>query len=241
MSKLKIALCLSGEPRSTMASFPYIYESFLQNNPDYEVDVYIHSWKGFRALDLYNPKSYKLDIWDPNPNFHNFIDNLSLELKNTDSSLNLKSLRTPNIHPLKNVYLMFYSIKGCFNLINKKYDYYIRSRLDLYYPQKLYLGNFLGILHHSDIDLILPLKTFSNGQPTICDQIAIGTYNGFKVYCDTILNLNNLIKSTNSLSPEVLLENQLINNQVKYRHFYFDHYSIKRSNIFSDDLNFKDE
>ena len=41
--KPKIALCLSGEPRSSMFCFPYIYESFLDLGFEYEVDVYIHS------------------------------------------------------------------------------------------------------------------------------------------------------------------------------------------------------
>jgi hypothetical protein len=58
---LKIALCLSGEPRSSMFCFPYIYESFINLGPQYEVDVYIHSWKNFRALPLYNPKSIKIE------------------------------------------------------------------------------------------------------------------------------------------------------------------------------------
>ena len=55
--KIKIALCISGEPRSTMASFPYIYETFLLDNPIYQTDVYLHSLKGFRALPLYKPKN----------------------------------------------------------------------------------------------------------------------------------------------------------------------------------------
>jgi hypothetical protein len=40
--KPKIALCLSGEPRNDIATFPYIYNSFLTFS-QYEVDVYIHS------------------------------------------------------------------------------------------------------------------------------------------------------------------------------------------------------
>ena len=240
-NKFKIALCLSGEPRSSMASFPYIYESFLHKNPHYEVDVYIHSWKGFRALELYNPIIYKLDLIDPTLNAASFINNLNQNLKNPKSPLNIYNLYTANIHPAKNVYLMFSSIKECFNLINKEYDFYIRSRLDLYYPTKIYLPNFLSLLNQNNLDLVIPSKIFTNGQSVVCDQLAIGKYKGFKTYCDTILNLGNLIKNTNSLSPEVLLETQLINNQIKYQKSYFGHTPIKRSNIFSDDSNFKDE
>jgi hypothetical protein len=34
--KIKIALCLSGEPRSSMFCFPYIYESFINLGPQYQ-------------------------------------------------------------------------------------------------------------------------------------------------------------------------------------------------------------
>ena len=40
--KTKIALCLSGEPRSSMFCFPYIYESFIDLGDKYEIDIYIH-------------------------------------------------------------------------------------------------------------------------------------------------------------------------------------------------------
>ena len=59
--KIKVALCLSGEPRNSMFSFPYIYESLVKLGHMYEVDIYIHSWKDFRALPLYNPKKYSID------------------------------------------------------------------------------------------------------------------------------------------------------------------------------------
>ena len=37
--KIKIALCLSGEPRWATIGFPYIYETFLLPNNNFEVDV----------------------------------------------------------------------------------------------------------------------------------------------------------------------------------------------------------
>jgi hypothetical protein len=62
---LKIALCLSGEPRSSMFCFPYIYESFINLGPQYEVDVYIVG--RILELYLYNPKSIKIE---PNKTQH---------------------------------------------------------------------------------------------------------------------------------------------------------------------------
>ena len=51
---MKIALCLSGKPRSSMFCYPYIYDAFMNN--EHQVDVFIHSWNECRALDLYRPK-----------------------------------------------------------------------------------------------------------------------------------------------------------------------------------------
>ena len=75
--KIRVALCLSGEPRSSMASFPYIYEAFLKDNDTYDIDVYSHSWKGFRALDLYKPKNSQIESINEPIFINNIINNLN--------------------------------------------------------------------------------------------------------------------------------------------------------------------
>ena len=50
-NKIKIALCISGEPRDSMVSFSFIYESFLRPYPNLDIDVYVHSFKPYRALE----------------------------------------------------------------------------------------------------------------------------------------------------------------------------------------------
>jgi len=238
---MKIALCLSGEPRSTMASFPYIYESFLQPNPGYEVDVYVHSWKGFRALELYNPKRYLISSIDTHSYFINFLNNLHLSSKEIIQNLSSHHSLTHNIHPLKNVFLMYSSIQECFSLINEKYDLYVRCRLDLLLENKILFSNILS-LFNSGVDIVTSYKLNpSINKVQIDDQLAICNYKGFEVYSNTLLNLESLISQSHSLSPESILETHLNNNNIKIYNYQFNHHLIKSSNIYSSYKNFKDE
>ena len=116
-NKIKVALCLSGEPRSSMFCFPYIYEAFLKPNPLFKTDTYIHSWKNFRALDLYNPKNYK--IQNTNDDFIGDIINTLNFSPSLQEQLSYYNLHTKSTNFLFNQIKMFYSIKECFNLCYK--------------------------------------------------------------------------------------------------------------------------
>ena len=231
--KIKIALCLSGEPRSSMFCFPYIYESFINLGHEYDVDVYIHSWKNFRALPLYNPKSIKIEPSKPT------------EIKSKIS------------YPYNNSYflnhtLMHYSIGECFNLIKEKYDLYIRCRLDLIFDSKLILYPiFLDILNsqydifslHSDY----PTKP-SNG---IDDQILISNFKGAKIlsqYRDQILfsskkYFDKLTEEVGSFTAEGYLKNYLDKQDIKVINNPLSNYRLVRNSQVQTDepFNFLDQ
>lgn len=140
--KIKVALCLSGEPRSSMFCFPYIYESFINLGPKYEVDTYIHSWKNFRALPLYNPKQCKID-------FH-----LSEKLK-IHTIVNFPD-NYGNLINIQNQVLMWHSIKAAFDLAGEDYDIYIRCRLDLIIDSKFLLNQCIFDLVNGKYNLFIP-------------------------------------------------------------------------------------
>ena len=231
--KIKIALCLSGEPRSTMFCFPYIYESFINLGPEYEVDVYIHSWKNFRALSLYNPKSVKIE------------PNKSIEIKSKIS------------HPYNNSYfqnytLMHYSIGECFNLIKEHYDLYIRCRLDLIFDSKLTLFPiFLDILSgkydifslHSDY----PTK-LENG---VDDQIIISNFKGSKILSQHINQIlfspieyfNRLNKEVGTFTAEGYFKNFLDKQDIRVVSNPLSNYRLVRNSQITTDepFNFLDQ
>ena len=216
MSKTKIALCLSGDPRSSMFSFPYIYESLINLGPDYEVDIYIHSWKDFRALPLYKSKKYLVDWIDDEEFFKNIINNLSN--KNTPYILeNIKELNkyTYNSNSIKNTFLMYLSMQKCFNLINTSYDLYIRGRLDFYLSSPLDIFTSINKLQNGKCDISLStLDVKLSNENIFNDQFAICNLKGANHYFNIFDDIPDLIEKTKTMNPHKWLESHLKNNNL---------------------------
>ena len=129
---MKIAICISGQPRNFKQSYISLKKYFLDK---YDCDVYFHSWKtpnfestNFgggnhqyqldendydRLIELYQPKKYILEqpiVFDA-------------------SGYKCPIWR----QPLNNTLSMFYSIYKSFQLIEGEYDYVVRTRFDIDY------------------------------------------------------------------------------------------------------------
>ena len=192
--KIRVALCLSGEPRSSMASFPYIYEAFLKDNDTYDIDVYSHSWKGFRALDLYKPKNSQIESINEPIFINNIINNLNSLPPQISTLKSISDSFTPNTSLFKNSLLMLSSIERCFNLIQEPYDVYIRCRYDIFFRSKFWLFPVLNDILNSKYDMFIPLRYAYKSIPNnYNDQISIGNYSSMKLYASLIHNLNGLI------------------------------------------------
>ena len=110
---MKIALCFCGQARSFEKGYDYYKNNLLTQ---YDVDVYIHSWKfedSNKLVDLYKPKDYL------------FEDKL---MGNYDDLYT----RTPNAQkwPPRFTYSALYSMKESSKLIDGKYDWVIKTRTD---------------------------------------------------------------------------------------------------------------
>ena len=230
---MKIALCLSGEPRSSMFCFPYIYESFINLGNEYKVDVYIHSWNNFRALPLYNPLKVKIE--------HNKSQQIKAQIPHPY-----------NTSYYQNHILMHYSIGECFNLIDESYDVYIRCRLDLIFDSKLILYPiFLDILNnqydifslHSDY----PTKP-TNG---IDDQILISNFKGaqilsqysYQILSSTSIYFDNLTQEIGGFVAEGYLKNYLDKQDIKVVNNPLSNYRLVRNSQIQTDkpFNFLDQ
>tara|TARA_R110000824_G_scaffold394452_1_gene594260 strand:+ start:943 stop:1680 length:738 start_codon:yes stop_codon:yes gene_type:complete len=237
--KVKIALCLSGEPRSSMASFPYIYESLINLGPECEVDVYIHSWKNFRTLKLYNPKRFLIDNRNEEQYFREWLYNLNITSPPVIKSLNILNQLTVNSHPLKNPFLMFSSIKNCFDLIQEPYDYYIRARYDLLFKSKFYIESILSDISENKYDMLIPYEQFTYKRPNeYNDQLSIGTYKSMEVYSGVFNYLEEIINKTNSINPQVLLKYWLDINKVKVNSYHVDWTLVRKTQLLTINPNF---
>ena len=242
--KIKVALCLSGEPRSSMASFPYIYESFLTDNPIYETDVYLHSVKGFRALDIYQPKNYlieRINISQYKQYFKDKLYNIIEELPELEFAYNYNTYADTLVNQLQ----MFSSIKKSFDLIKTSYDIYIRSRYDIMFKSKFSLPHILFEILDSKYDTFIPhqyeYKTLKNEYN---DQIAVCNYKSMKIYSSLISNISDIIKQTKSLNSQEWLKYWLDINNIKTQQQFLDWGLIRQSNITTSNIycnNFLDE
>ena len=209
---MKIALCISGEARSSMFCYPYLYDAFMNN--EHQVDVFVHTWKGCRALDLYKPK--KLEI-------NSFPETLNRILP----TLNLNGVKIQgNVNT--NV-LMFCSIKKSFVFIVDEYDVVIRTRFDLLLQPKFDIESILTDLQNKKYDIYIPNVEFNLGGYN--DQVAIGTYDAMKVYSDTFFNLNKFAQELKRWHPETFLGKQLDDNNIKVHQTDWDYRIVRKVDV----------
>jgi hypothetical protein len=226
--KIKVALCLSGEPRNSMFCFPYIYESFINLGPEYEVDVYIHTRKTFRAFTLYNCTRYMLDHTTPYDILKSF-HNISLP-ENLKTSKDFYLGFTTNSDFITNQLLMLDGIHKSFQLSfldNKHYNIYIRCRPDMFTNYKIEINPIIKDLLNGKYDIFIPSKNFNPNSPAFYetldqynDQFAIGNFKGIEVYSNTLNNLEFLLNQTEEWKAENWLKAQLDYNNIKVKNMY---------------------
>lgn len=193
---MKIALCLSGQPRYLNEGYSGIYENILSK---YSPDIFVHTWwdKSMenKKMDLPSSLSYNRTYYWQN-NTLDLIKSLyspkvlfyqaQMEFK-TYSNVNYE-LCTP-----KNVHSMFYSIEKSNELKmnyeienNFVYDAVIRCRFDTQFNK--FDINLLNIdLNYINCD------NLSHGFPN--DQFAISTSENMNKYSSVYRNLEKYQKS----------------------------------------------
>ena len=248
MSKIKVALCLSGEPRSSMFSFPYIYENCINLDPEvFEVDTYSYSFKGFRALPLYNCKKYVVDNRNGDELFHQWFHPLekNFNSKSLDLLINTSNGILNNQNGIKNLFLMYLNIYNCFNLIQGEYDIYIRARHDIIFQNKFFIEEYISKILSKDVDIYVPKGNIMGNEKTqlYVDQFAIGNYKGMSYYSNLINSLLDLINENVSVKSEILLHKYLNNNDLKISKSFLKMNLVRSSfiNSYPPEINFLDQ
>lgn len=197
---MKIALCLSGQPRSFEKAFEYVNKNLLSV---YDVDVFFHSWK---ASDDYTQRNNFIKIHDLYKPIYGFFDSPLPETTNSD-------LVVPNAsHPSNFCTSMFYSIYRANDfrirheiMQGKRYDFVIRSRFDLALNKIIDFNSFEGNTVYVSKDC--------DGPSLLNDQFAIADSDTMNVYASTFLNLRRLYYSgVKFCGHELLFENLVLSN-----------------------------
>ena len=205
---MKVALCLSGQPRCALKTFPYIKENIIDpNNADVFIhmhydtnNLYIeksHSDNGncliekdidSKIIELYNPVRYLIE--KPR-NFYN--QNIKIPLKRLESykKMNYHKNWSDEEHSnyiIKNMISMYYSIyksneiKEIYSMENNfVYDYVIRLRFDALPQCKLYCKDY-------DKNYIY-YQEMGYKDNLISDWINFGSNSIMNIYSSMYLNL----------------------------------------------------
>ena len=138
---MKVALCLSGQPRFVEKGFPSIYRNFIE---PYDCDVFIHTWSdGFPQenvqllQELYKPVSMKVEpchspIYDYNQLHYAYGPRRIYDMCSQYDSIFRANLLRKQYEDETHVH----------------YDCVIRCRMDLEFTDRIYLENYaLDKLH----------------------------------------------------------------------------------------------
>lgn len=218
---MRIALCLSGQPRLLEEQFPFIKSAIL----DYGgVDVFAHAWynpenagnhyehalwhKSFPGrtggiekfgvdkaiLDLYNPVSY---VIEPQVDFTKQAKTCMSLVHARGGCLYSDSYKVFTC-PLS----MFYSMYKVCNIKKSYeeaggfvYDVVVRSRFDMHIPKPIPFNS----LDYSVISTPLTIWTPRGGA---CDLLGVGTSPNMDIYCGVYPNFESLCETADMSLPE---------------------------------------
>jgi hypothetical protein len=222
---MKIAICISGQPRNFKQSYKSLKTYFLDK---YDCDIYFHTWKtpNFESTNFGGGNyQYQLNESDYNELIELYQPkHFILEQPITFDASNYQCPIWRQ--PLNNTLSMFYSIYKSFQLIEGNYDYVIRTRFDIDYSK--------FNLEFPKEDLILPEwnTDFRVKHRGYYDIFAIGTQPAMKVYSEVFSNIISYITNDSELmeylqggwpgqdSPlrnEYLLKWHLLKNNIKVK------------------------
>lgn len=197
---MKVALCLSGQPRSFEAGFKFHERNLLKL---YNVDVYMHTW------DYVNP-----NVLDELMALYGGDGRMAvLNTSNIDqkvlTKVDEKYERIPSRKfPARNTYSMLYSIKESIDMVSPimhTYDVIVRSRYD-------FALNIIPPLDDTRVNTVyVPDDRFSPEHDFCADMFAWGTPNVMMKYAKTFDNLDRLYAE----QGRVFIGEELLSQQLK--------------------------
>jgi hypothetical protein len=217
---MKIALCLSGQPRGLPDSYNFLKDNLIE--PNNITDVFIHSWfdSSFigKPFDSSQPhQSEKIGRWHEDTELilkSLAPKNIILEPPNDFKEYN----DLQNIPPAVQTRLVsaFYSSFIC-NKLKKDYentnsityDIVIKTRLDIYYHNKIIIQNiikdldniYVADMHHSmRVNDSYPTQKSGWNYSSLGDTFAIGSSKNIDIFTSVFANFRDIY---NDIWPHV--------------------------------------
>jgi hypothetical protein len=238
---MKIALCLSGQPRSIDSGFNGLNESILKNN---DVDVFIHTWFDENNLstnsvipgreenkldsnaieklkNYYNPKKILVDcpkFWNKKYDFTDlcFVKAWTWALEVTFGLDSAKNYICNTANSMFYSIMMSNQIKNEYAINNNvEYDLVIRNRID-FSPHMIL--KFDEMFTEEFEDNVLIYHDLYQPDNMIADWFAMGRTNTMDIYSGVYNHIEGLIKQSNNIDGywcnELLLKHHILNNNI---------------------------
>lgn len=239
---MKIALCLSGQPRSIDSGFYALNESILKYNNN--VDVFIHTWfdehnlstnsvipgRESNRLDpnaieklkkYYNPKKILIDkpkFWNIRYKFTDlcFVKAWTWALETRTGLDSAKDYICNTANSMFYSIMMSNQIKNEYSIDNNvNYDLVIRNRID--FAPHIIL-KFDEMFTDDFEENVLIYHDLYQPNDMIADWFAMGRTNTMNVYSDVYNHIENLVNQSNRIDGywcnELLLKHHIQNNKI---------------------------
>lgn len=193
---MKVALCISGQPRSFEKGYDYIKKNLLDH---YDVDVFIHTWNYSREL-----LQKIIDV------YANSIATVEATETFNDAYFDRYTRVTSEAFPARNTGHMFYSL---FKANQLKLEYAMRN--DIHYDVSIrcrfdYALSIVPSLSHVEVGKIYVPNERQDPERTMCnDQFAYGDSRTMDLYSQTFMNMNKLYEEGYNFNAEELLSGNL--------------------------------
>ena len=191
---MKIALCVSGQPRGLATAFQYVKKNLLDKH---DVTVFAHLWqdstKDLAPLWMYEPKKFELEQ-PMNPDLSKYT-----RVPPPQPNWKVKD-------PVRSTYNQLYAILKCNELKlvyeeenNMKFDWVIRSRFDFAINAKIPFEELDNSKLHIPNCRMVPSRDFGN------DQFAFSSSENMDKYSDTFNRIDEFYDSGTQMLCEDLM------------------------------------
>ena len=180
---MKIALCLSGQPRAFKHGYEFVYKNLLK---DHDVEVFIHTWESEQTHEAII--QYEARTWQVDPALTNDLSKYT-NVPPPQPNWKVKE-------PARATWNQLYSIKKCnwlkseFEILyDMKFDWVIRSRFDFAINVKIPFAELDSTKLYIPNCRQVPNRDFGN------DQFAFSSSENMDKYADTFTHLDRFYES----------------------------------------------
>lgn len=205
---MRIALCISGQPRSFKAGYEYYKKNLLDKH---DVDVFIHTWHTsnmdwYNVVKLYDTRFYEIG--------HPLPEQLDQKYTHTPDAK-----KWPPRFTISALYSQFRSslLKIDREVETQQYDWVIRTRFDFALPVEIPFDRL-----SKDNLYMPPCRTKAFGDWLGNDQFAIGSSDTMNRYMSTYLNIDRYYNSGAEMIGEEMLRSNLVESGLNEKITYID-------------------